>query len=159
MCVSAQSCPVLNNFLDYGPPSSLVHGIFQARILKWDAISFSRASSPLRDQTHMSCISCTDKQILYHCTAWKALKFMYLVLFLHLKKSSLICIHLCINMKKKFTNLYPFMDHYDTDSWALTVCVISPETSPPSELFFLTVFLALLECLFSIRTLVAAMGP
>ena len=60
--------------------------------------------------------------------------------------------------EKKFTNLYPFM-HYDTDSWALTVCVISPETSPPSELFFLTVFLAFLECLFSISTLVAAMGP
>ena len=61
--------------------------------------------------------------------------------------------------EKKFTNLYPFMHHYDTDSWALTVCVISPKTSPPSELFFLTVFLALLECLFSISTLVAAMGP
>ena len=83
MCVSAQSCPILRNFLDYGPPGSMVHGIFQARILKWDAISFSRASSTLRDQTRISCISCIDKQILYHCTAWKALKCMYLDLFLH----------------------------------------------------------------------------
>ena len=142
---SAQSCPILCNFLDYGPPGSRVHGIFQARILKQDAISFSRASSTLRHQTHISCIYCIDKQILYHCTAWKALKFMYLDLFLHFKKHPLICIHLCIIM----TLIHG----------AFTVCLISTKTSPPSELFFLTAFLALLECLFSIKTLVSDMGP
>ena len=36
----------------------LVHGIFQARILEWVAISFSRGSSRSRDQTCISCISC-----------------------------------------------------------------------------------------------------
>ena len=37
------------------PPGSSVHGVSQARILKWVAISFSRGSSQPRDQTHVSC--------------------------------------------------------------------------------------------------------
>ena len=36
---------------------SSVHGIFQARILEWVAISFSRGSSRPRDQTWVSCIA------------------------------------------------------------------------------------------------------
>ena len=47
------------------PPDSSVHGISQARILEWVAISFSRGSSRPRDQTHLSCISCTGSQVLY----------------------------------------------------------------------------------------------
>ena len=38
--------------MDCSPPGSNVHGIFQARILGWIAISFSRASSPPRVRTH-----------------------------------------------------------------------------------------------------------
>ena len=41
----AQSYPTLCNPTDCSPPSSSVHGIFQARTLEWDAISFSRAIS------------------------------------------------------------------------------------------------------------------
>ena len=36
----AQLCMTLCNLI--GPPGSFVHGIFQARILEWVAISFSR---------------------------------------------------------------------------------------------------------------------
>ena len=43
-----QSCPTLCNPMDYSPPGSLVHGISQARILKWVAISLSRGSSQPR---------------------------------------------------------------------------------------------------------------
>ena len=43
--------------MDCSLPASSVHGIFQARILKWVAISFSRRSSRPRDQTHISCIA------------------------------------------------------------------------------------------------------
>ena len=52
-------------------PGSSVHGISQARILEWVAISFSRGSSWPRDQTHVSCIG---RQILYHWAtrdAWR----------------------------------------------------------------------------------------
>ena len=41
----AQSCPTLCNPVDCSPPGSSVHGILQARILEWVAISFSRGSS------------------------------------------------------------------------------------------------------------------
>ena len=37
-------------------PGFSIHGVFQARILEWVAISFSRGSSPPRDQTQVSCI-------------------------------------------------------------------------------------------------------
>ena len=40
---------------DQSPPGSFVHGIFQARILEWVAISFSRGSFQTRDQTRISC--------------------------------------------------------------------------------------------------------
>ena len=39
------------------PPGSPVHGILQARVLEWIAISFSRASSRPRDWTQFSCIA------------------------------------------------------------------------------------------------------
>ena len=43
MCAkSLQSCLTLSNPMDYFPPGSSVHGIFQARILEWVAISSSR---------------------------------------------------------------------------------------------------------------------
>ena len=37
--------------MDCCPPGSFVHGIFQARLLEWVAISFSRGYSQPRDQT------------------------------------------------------------------------------------------------------------
>ena len=36
-----QSCPTLCDPMDYSLPGSSVHGIFQAIVLKWIAISFS----------------------------------------------------------------------------------------------------------------------
>ena len=52
---------------------AVVRGIPQARILECVAISYSRVSSQSRDQTHVPHVSCTGKQILYHCTTWEAL--------------------------------------------------------------------------------------
>ena len=56
------SCPTLCDPMDCSLPGSSVRGIFQARILKWVVISFSRKLSQPRDQTHASCIR---RQILY----------------------------------------------------------------------------------------------
>ena len=50
----AQSCPTLCNPMDCSLPGSTIHGIFQARILEWVAISFSRRSSRPRDWTWVS---------------------------------------------------------------------------------------------------------
>ena len=52
-----QSHPALCNALDCSPPGSSVHGVLQARILEWVAISFSRGSSLPRDWTQVSCIA------------------------------------------------------------------------------------------------------
>ena len=52
----AQSCPTLCYPMDCSLPGSTVHGIFQARILEWVAISFSRRSSWPRDRTWVSCV-------------------------------------------------------------------------------------------------------
>ena len=43
-----QLCPTLYGPMDYGPPGSSAHGIFQAKILEWVAISFSRGFSQPR---------------------------------------------------------------------------------------------------------------
>ena len=53
----AQSYPTLCDTMDCSPPGPCVHGILQARILEWVALSFSRESSRPRDQTHVSCIA------------------------------------------------------------------------------------------------------
>ena len=50
----AQSCPTLCDPMDCSPPGSSVHGIFQARVLEWVAISFYRGSSWPRDRTRVS---------------------------------------------------------------------------------------------------------
>ena len=50
-------CPTLCDLMNYGPSGSSAHGILQARILEWVAISFSRGSSRLRDPTLVSCIA------------------------------------------------------------------------------------------------------
>ena len=55
----AQSCLILCSLTDCNPPGFSVHGILQARILEWVAIPFSCGSSPSRDWTHLSCVSCT----------------------------------------------------------------------------------------------------
>ena len=62
-------CLTLWDSMDCNPPGSTVHGISQARILEWVAISFSRKSSQPRDPTHISCIA---GGTLYHCTTWEA---------------------------------------------------------------------------------------
>ena len=40
----AQLCPTLSEPRDYSLPGSSVHGIFQARVLEWGAIAFSKKS-------------------------------------------------------------------------------------------------------------------
>ena len=61
-----QSCPTLCNPTDYSLQISSVHGILQARILEWVAISSSRGSAQPRARTRLSCVSCIGRQILYH---------------------------------------------------------------------------------------------
>ena len=68
-CVCLLSCFThvqLCDPMDCSPPGSSVHGILQARILEWVAISFSRGSSWPSDQTLVSYVACTGRWVLYH---------------------------------------------------------------------------------------------
>ena len=54
------------------PPSSSVHGSLQARILEWVAMPISRGSSPPRDWTHVSYVSCIGRQFFTTSATWEA---------------------------------------------------------------------------------------
>ena len=68
-CVCAkllQSCPTLCDPMDCSLPGSPVHGILQARILEWVAMSSSSGSSWPVDWTCVSYVSCIGRRVLYH---------------------------------------------------------------------------------------------
>ena len=60
-CLVAESCPTLCDPMDCSPLGSSDQGIFQATVLEWIAISFSRGSSWI------------GRQILYHWAIWEDL--------------------------------------------------------------------------------------
>ena len=72
VCSVAQSCTTLCVPTDCSPPGSSIHGILRSRILEGVVISSSRRSSQPRDQTPVSCVSCTGRRILYHWATWEA---------------------------------------------------------------------------------------
>ena len=53
----AQSCPTLCDSMDCSLPGFSFHGIFQARVPEWVAISFPRGSSQPRDRTRVFCMA------------------------------------------------------------------------------------------------------
>ena len=59
--VVSNSC----NSMDCSLPGSSAHGILQARILQWVALSFSRGSSQSRDRTQVSCVARFLYQLCY----------------------------------------------------------------------------------------------
>ena len=67
-CSVAQSCLTLCDPRDCGQWCSSVHGILQAGILEWVAVSSSTESSQPRDGTRVSCF---DRRTLYYWATWK----------------------------------------------------------------------------------------
>ena len=59
-------CLILCDPTDCSLPGSSVHGIFQARVLEWVAISFSKGSSWPRDQTRVSSVADRSLYCLSH---------------------------------------------------------------------------------------------
>ena len=72
-------CQYVDHPVDCSPPGSTVHGILQARILEWVAVSFSRGSSWPRDRTLVSWI---DRRILYHWATREICVHCYCSLFM-----------------------------------------------------------------------------
>ena len=98
-CVSCtQSYMTVCNPMDCSLPGSSVHGILQARTLERVVISSSRGSSPSRDQTHISCVSCICRQFLTTSTTWEAHSSSKPILFLcQLKSVNKLYFVVCFN--------------------------------------------------------------
>ena len=93
-----QSCPILWDTMDYSLPGSSLHGIFQARILEWVAIPFSRGFFWPRNWTWLSLIAGR------FFTLWATMEAPYteqLPLKWCMKDSCLRCCHLrkCIYLE------------------------------------------------------------
>ena len=72
----AQSCPTLSDPMDCSPPGSSIHGIFQARVLEWGAIAFSRNLPSTPQLWHL-----VDQWSLnyYHRNTWAFIQMQILV--------------------------------------------------------------------------------
>ena len=121
--------------MDCSPPDFSVHGISQAGILEWVAISSSRGSSRPRDWTGVSCIG---RWILNHWASWEAPAYeithplktkqatfqhsltraLFLSLFLLLRWPTLWGVCLSLN---KPTSYYHFISEFFHDK----VCILN----------------------------------
>ena len=63
----AQSCPTLCDPTDCSPPGSSVHGILQARILEWVAISFSKEAHELPQRLLNTKVQTLTQKIITFC--------------------------------------------------------------------------------------------
>ena len=95
----AQLCLSLCNPMDCIPPGFSIHGIFQARILEWVAISYSGASS----NQGIEPVS-LDRWILYHCITWEAYIYIYIYIYhiydiyIHTTHTQLIYIYIYLQI-------------------------------------------------------------
>ena len=70
-CSVTQSCPTLCDHMIYSPPCSSVHGILQARVLEWIAMSSSRGSARPRDPTQSSVFPTLVGVFLTNWATWE----------------------------------------------------------------------------------------
>ena len=75
-----QSFPSFCDHMDCNLPGSSVHGVFQAKILAWVAISYSRGPSWPRDGTRVSWVFCTGRWMRYHHASLLSLLFSHSVM-------------------------------------------------------------------------------
>ena len=102
----AQSCLTLCDPMNCSLPGSTVHGIFQAKVLEWIAISFSGVSSWPRDQTHGSCVSCIAGEFLTCWAIGEAISWPYVRVYFWTSESFPL-IYVSIFMPVSY-----YFDHY-----------------------------------------------
>ena len=89
-------------------PGSSVHRIFQARILKWSAISSFRRSSWPRDRTHVSCVSCNGTWILYHWAPLAAIngRVFWVMFYMLVRRGLLVTLRISTETWRKVCGFY-----------------------------------------------------
>ena len=89
------NCIWLCNSMNYSPPDSVVHELFQAKILKWVATSYTRGSSWPKDPSCVSCTSYTGRQVFSTAPLGKPLQLPYnAVLVSAIEGESAVCAHI-----------------------------------------------------------------
>ena len=110
----SQLCPTLWDPIDCSLPGSSVHRIFQAIVLEWIAISFSRASSQPRTRTWVSRI--VDRRF----TVWATREVLGLF------GGSLLCsvdLHVCFYANTIcYFDYYSFVIEFEIEVWCLKPC-------------------------------------
>ena len=121
VCVSVpQLCLTLCDPMDCNPPGSSVHGILQARILEWVAISFSKGSSWPGDWTQVSHIAgrlftnWVIRKDLFHCMTM--LYFVYLFVIDRHWSVTTFCLFWIMVL---WTFVHKFCFRYN---WHITLC-------------------------------------
>ena len=100
VCESLQLCPTLCDPMDQNPPGSSVHGILQARILEWVAMSHSRESSgsrmePLSQASPALAGSSTTNatweapKVIHFHSLWRRLTSVQALIAFHLRHPNL----------------------------------------------------------------------
>ena len=120
-------------------------GIFQGRILEWVAISYSCGSSQPKDWTHISCVSCIGRQILYHWATWEAqhgwLVFCYIMCvciytYIYLCPLPTDNFYFCILLIVTYHTHLPCNFTFSLEELSLLVCSFSPYCSLWFSLYF-----------------------
>ena len=83
-----QSFPTLSDPMDYSPPGSSIHGIFQARVLEWGAIAFSRLTLKVGQLRFFSIISEEEKEERIHKINQLQRTLKHLEMYQHVHNSS-----------------------------------------------------------------------
>ena len=117
---------------DCSLPGSSVHGIFQARVLEWVAISFSRGSSRPRDWTQVSLnvgrrfTTWATREVLeaHRKPVFKFWIFRLLGMWQYRKQWSLACLTLSATTKKLLPTLHPLKN---PSNWPFCGLKSSPE--------------------------------
>ena len=73
LCIVTETCLTLLWPWTIAYQASLSMGFFRQEILEWAAISFFRGSSQPRDQTPISCVSCTAGRFFTQWAIWEVL--------------------------------------------------------------------------------------
>ena len=121
-------CLTLCDTVGRSPPNSSVHGILQARILEWVAISFSRGSSWPRDWTQVSHIAgrrfnlwATRETYIFQ---YITVLIFFFKLIIYSNKSVLILCNITYKSHKFKISL-----SYDIDVYYITPVVLTPHSS------------------------------
>ena len=101
LCSIPQPYLTISDPMDCSLAVSSVHGIFQARVLEWVAISYSRGSFWSRDRTRVSCISCLGRRILYHWATWEP--------------CVCVCVCVCVSARVLNKHMYWKSDHFSKE--------------------------------------------